>query len=199
MCCRAETALSQLESRQANAERHANKRGFGMNNVNEKNKRINFMNAYKNVSSAPENQKVGSPAAAQLLLLVLSLLLSESTLQVLICSLLLSAAPLIICCTINAALSRKCCTVNKMLQVLPAGFCFRLHRLEHLSKVSADRSSIPDVLLKVCLESRPLYHWGFRWAWQDWLHMLEIQHMLFYKRTQDTHHAHVLTIHQSTV
>lgn len=30
-----------------------------MSNVNEKNKRINFLNAYQNVSSAPENQKVG--------------------------------------------------------------------------------------------------------------------------------------------
>ena len=55
---RAETELAQIENRQANAERHANKRGFGMSNVNEKNKRINFLNAYQNVSSAPENQKV---------------------------------------------------------------------------------------------------------------------------------------------
>ena len=55
---RTEAELSQLENRQANAERHANKRGFGMSNVNERNKRINFTNAYKNVSSAPENQKV---------------------------------------------------------------------------------------------------------------------------------------------
>ena len=55
---RAETELAQIETRQANAERHANKRGFGMSNVNEKNKRINFLNAYQNVSSAPENQKV---------------------------------------------------------------------------------------------------------------------------------------------
>lgn len=47
-----------LENRQANTERNANKRGFGMSNVNEKNKRINFLNAYQNVSSAPENQKV---------------------------------------------------------------------------------------------------------------------------------------------
>ena len=56
--CRAETELAQIESRQANAERNANKRGFGMSNVNEKNKRINFLNAFQNVSSAPENQKV---------------------------------------------------------------------------------------------------------------------------------------------
>ena len=56
--CRAETELAQIEHRQANAERNANKRGFGMSNVNEKNKRINFLNAYQNVSSAPENQKV---------------------------------------------------------------------------------------------------------------------------------------------
>lgn len=56
--CRAETELAQIENRQANAERNASKRGFGMSNVNEKNKRINFLNAYQNVSSAPENQKV---------------------------------------------------------------------------------------------------------------------------------------------
>ena len=56
--CRAETELAKIENRQADAERHANKRGFGMSNVNEKNKRINFLNAYQNVSSAPENQKV---------------------------------------------------------------------------------------------------------------------------------------------
>lgn len=58
--CRAEIELAQIENRQANAERNANKRGFGMSNVNEKNKRINFLNAYENVSSAPENQKVSS-------------------------------------------------------------------------------------------------------------------------------------------
>ncbi len=62
-CCRTEAELSHLENRQANAERHANKRGFGMSNVNEKNKRINFMNAYKNVSSAPDNQKVNIASA----------------------------------------------------------------------------------------------------------------------------------------
>ncbi|KAL3144358.1 hypothetical protein ABBQ32_004113 [Trebouxia sp. C0010 RCD-2024] len=60
---RAETELAQIENRQANAERNANKRGFGMSNVNEKNKRINFLNAYQNVSSAPENQKVSATGA----------------------------------------------------------------------------------------------------------------------------------------
>lgn len=56
--CRAEKELEQIEHRQAIAEKNANKHGFGMSNVNEKNKRINFLNAYQNVSSAPENQKV---------------------------------------------------------------------------------------------------------------------------------------------
>ena len=56
--CRAEAELAQIEARQANAERNANKRGFGMSNVNERNRKQNFTNAYKNVSSAPENQKV---------------------------------------------------------------------------------------------------------------------------------------------
>jgi len=56
--CRTEAELSHLEHRQANSERHANKQGFGMSNVNQRNKHTNFMNAYKNVSSAPDNQKV---------------------------------------------------------------------------------------------------------------------------------------------
>jgi len=55
---RTEAELSHLENRQANSERHANKQGFGMSNVNQRNKHTNFMNAYKNVSSAPDNQKV---------------------------------------------------------------------------------------------------------------------------------------------
>ncbi len=55
---RTEAELSHLEHRQANSERHANKQGFGMSNVNQRNKHTNFMNAYKNVSSAPDNQKV---------------------------------------------------------------------------------------------------------------------------------------------
>ena len=58
--CRTEAELSQLEHRQANSERHANKQGFGMSNVNQRNKHTNFMNAYKNVSSAPDNQKVNN-------------------------------------------------------------------------------------------------------------------------------------------
>ena len=57
---RTEAELSQLEHRQANSERHANKQGFGMSNVNQRNKHTNFMNAYKNVSSAPDNQKVSN-------------------------------------------------------------------------------------------------------------------------------------------
>ncbi|DBA90384.1 TPA: RNA polymerase-associated protein rtf1, variant 3 [Trebouxia sp. C0004] len=55
---RTEAELSHLEHRQANSERHANKQAFGMSNVNQRNKHTNFMNAYKNVSSAPDNQKV---------------------------------------------------------------------------------------------------------------------------------------------
>ena len=58
VACRTEAQLSHLEHRQANSERHANKQGFGMSNVNQRNKHTNFMNAYKNVSSAPDNQKV---------------------------------------------------------------------------------------------------------------------------------------------
>lgn len=53
-----EEELLRVEAQLANAERNTNKRGFGMSNVNERNKKTNFMNAYKNVSSAPENQKV---------------------------------------------------------------------------------------------------------------------------------------------
>ncbi|DBA93937.1 hypothetical protein WJX82_005036 [Trebouxia sp. C0006] len=60
---RTEAELSQLEHRQANSERHANKQGFGMSNVNQRNKHTNFMNAYKNVSSAPDNQKVSATGA----------------------------------------------------------------------------------------------------------------------------------------
>lgn len=55
---RTEAELSHLQHRQATSERHANKQGFGMSNVNQRNKHTNFMNAYKNVSSAPDNQKV---------------------------------------------------------------------------------------------------------------------------------------------
>ncbi|DBB07013.1 TPA: hypothetical protein ACH3X1_011604 [Trebouxia sp. C0004] len=52
-----EEELQRIEAQLANAERNANKRGFGMSNVNERNKKTNFLNAYKNVSSAPENQR----------------------------------------------------------------------------------------------------------------------------------------------
>ena len=57
---RIEEELQRIEAQLASAERNANKRGFGMSNVNERNKKTNFLNAYKNVSSAPENQKVTS-------------------------------------------------------------------------------------------------------------------------------------------
>ena len=60
LACRIEEELQRIEAQLANAERNANKRGFGMSNVNERNKKTNFLNAYKNVSSAPENQKVPS-------------------------------------------------------------------------------------------------------------------------------------------
>ncbi|DBA90382.1 hypothetical protein WJX77_011707 [Trebouxia sp. C0004] len=60
---RTEAELSHLEHRQANSERHANKQAFGMSNVNQRNKHTNFMNAYKNVSSAPDNQKVSATGA----------------------------------------------------------------------------------------------------------------------------------------
>ena len=70
--CRAETELAQIEHRQAIAEKNVNKRGFGMSNVNEKNKRINFLNAYQNVSSAPENQKVSTHLAPRSLVLCVS-------------------------------------------------------------------------------------------------------------------------------
>lgn len=60
-CCSIEEELQKVELQLANTERNANKRGFGMSSVNERNKKTNFLNAYKNVSSAPENQKVIPP------------------------------------------------------------------------------------------------------------------------------------------